>query len=173
MNELRHDAAWPSAINEEPWLRARLPRDALARRLAGIAPALSLGEAQAIGFPYLLCLYRWEARRLGQRRQEWMSCLVDCCQGVSTTLEEVELGEPLAVADLPRAELDTPQLERKARQHVMQVRRHRLKRRSAQRLELVRCETVRKPLWRVTAHHAEHGELALLIDALNGGYYLL
>lgn len=173
MNEALHDAAWPTATHEEPWLRARLPRDALARRLAGIDPDLRLGETRAIGFPYLVCLYRWEVRRFGQRRQEWMSCLVDRCQGVSTTFEGVEFGEPLAVADLPHAELDTPPLERKARQHVMQVRRHRLKRRSATGLELVRCETVRKPLWRVTAHHAKHGELALLVDALNGGYYVM
>ena len=168
-----HEVARPSATDEEAWLRARLPRDALARRLAGVDPALRLGKARAVGFPYLLCLYRWETRRFGQRRQEWMSCLVDRCQGVSTTCEGIEFGEPLAAADLPSAELDTPPLERKARQHVMQVRRHRLKRRGATGLELARCITVRKPLWRVTAHHARHGELEVLIDALNGGYYLL
>ncbi|WP_136248704.1 hypothetical protein [Halomonas borealis] len=169
----RDEAARPSVAQEEAWLHARLPQDGLARRLTTIDPALSLGEVRAVGFPYLLCLYRWETRRLGRQRQEWMSCLVDRCQGVSTTCEGIEFGEPLATADLPHAALDTPPLERKARQHVMQVRRHRLKRRSATGLELARCDTVRKPLWRVTAHHARHGELELLIDALNGGYYLL
>ncbi|MFG6137691.1 hypothetical protein [Halomonas sp. B23F22_10] len=164
---------WNTAGHKDAWLKARLPLEGLERRVMGIEPALSIHAAQAVGFPYLLCLYRWETRRLGMRRQELMSCLVDRCQGVSTTLEDVEFGDPLASAALPSPELDTPPLERKARHHVMQVRRHRLKRRGATRLELVRCQAVRKPLWLVTGHHAQHGELELLIDGINGGYYLM
>ncbi|UYG08988.1 hypothetical protein [Halomonas sp. M4R1S46] len=164
-----HDAG----EHEDAWLETRLPLEGLERRVMGIDPALGICGVQAIGFPYLLCLYRWETRRWGVRRQELMSCLVDRCQGVSTTLEGVEFGDPLASAVLPPPELDTPPLERKARHHVMQVCRHRLKRRSAAGLELVCCQSVRKPLWRVTGCHARHGELELLIDGLNGGYYLL
>ncbi|NWN84057.1 MAG: hypothetical protein HLX48_13850 [Halomonas sp.] len=161
------------ADGQEAWLKARLPLDGLERRVAGIDPNLTVDAVEPIGFPYLLCLYRWNTRRWGMDRQELMSCLVDRCQGVSTTLEGVEFGTPLDAATLPPPELDTSPLERKARQHVMQVRRHRLKRRSASGLELVRCQAVRKPLWRITARHARHDELDLLIDALNGGYYLL
>lgn len=161
------------ADDREAWLKARLPLDALERRVASIDAELTIDRVEPIGFPYLLCLYRWDTRRWGMSRQELMSCLVDRCQGVSTTVEGVEFGTPLNAATLPAPELETPPLERKARQHVMQVRRHRLKRRSASGLELMRCQTVRKPLWRVTAHHERHGGLNLLIDALNGGYYLL
>ena len=161
------------SAGEEAWLKARLPLEGLERRLAMIDPGLRIVDIEPVGFPYLLFLYRWESRRWGTRRQELMSCLVDRCQGVSTTLEGVEFGDPLASATLPAPELETPPLERKARQHVMQVRRHRLKRRSAAELELARAQNIRKPLWRIHAQHGQHGELDLLIDAINGGYYVM
>ncbi|MDL4864275.1 hypothetical protein NPJ88_018235, partial [Halomonas elongata] len=133
---------------EEAWLAARLPLDDVARRVAGIDSSLDAREVQAVGFPYLLFTFRWESRRWGRTRQELMSCLVDRCQGVSTTLERIEFGSPPASPVWLQPELDTPPLERKARQHVMQVRRHRLKRRAASGLELVEQQWVRKPLWR-------------------------
>lgn len=158
---------------EEAWLKARLPLQDLERRVSLIGAGLRMLDAEAVGFPYLLFLYRWETRRWGIPGHELMSCLVDRCQGVSTTLEGVEFGLPLVPATLPVPELATAPLERKARQHVMQVRRHRLKRRGANGLELMRCQYVRKPLWRVRGQHVQHGDLELLIDAINGGYYFM
>ncbi|SHL32260.1 hypothetical protein [Halomonas caseinilytica] len=158
---------------EEAWLSARLSLDDVARRIAGIDTALEARDVQAVGFPYLLFTFRWESRRWGRTRQELMSCLVDRCQGVSTTLERIEFGSPPASPVLLQPELDTPPLERKARQHVMQVRRHRLKRRAASGLERVERQWVRKPLWRVAARHKRYGDIELLLDGVTGGYYVM
>ncbi|MFM9270761.1 hypothetical protein ACJ7V3_10910 [Halomonas elongata] len=158
---------------EEAWLAARLPLDDVERRVGGIDTSLEVREVQAVGFPYLLFTFRWESRRWKRTRQELMSCLVDRCQGVSTTLERIEFGSPPASPVLLKPELDTPPLERKARQHVMQVRRHRLKGRAASGLELVEQQWVRKPLWRVAARHERYGDIELLLDGVTGGYYVM
>ncbi|MDR5860897.1 hypothetical protein FZZ93_12050 [Halomonas eurihalina] len=158
---------------EEAWLAARLPLDDVARRISGIDTTLDAREVQAVGFPYLLFTFRWESRRWGRTCQELMSCMVDRCQGVSTTLERIEFGSSPASPVLLQPALDTPPLERKARQHVMQVRRHRLKRRAASGLELVASRRVRKPLWRVVARHQRHGDIELLLDGVTGGYYVM
>lgn len=157
----------------ESWLQARLSREALPRRVQGIVPGFEILEVNAIGFPYLLLEYCWEVHRLGQRFDEHLSCLVDRCQGVSTTVSSIEFGEASVDAELPEAILATPPLERKARQHVMQMRRHRFKRRSASGLLLVSACFTRKPLWRVAGVHPQHGELDMLVDGINGGYYLM
>lgn len=158
---------------EEAWLKARLPRESVERRAVGVVSGFEVHSVVAVGFPYLLLEYCWEVRRWGQHRSERMGCLVDRCQGVSTTLEGIEFGDALPSPLLPDAALEVELLERKARQHVMQVRRHRLKRRSSSGLDLVSSQLVRKPLWRVFGSHDQHGELELLIDGINGGYYLM
>ncbi|WP_027966149.1 hypothetical protein [Halomonas halocynthiae] len=159
--------------SKEAWLEARLAKESVERRAVGIVAGLDIQSIAAVGFPYLLLEYCWEVRRWGRCRSERMACLVDRCQGVSTTLEGIAFGDALLSPLLPHAELEPEPLERKARQHVMQVRRHRLKRRSSSGLTLVSAQLVRKPLWRVVGNHGQHGELELLIDGVNGGYYLM
>ncbi|MGM0987782.1 MAG: hypothetical protein ACQEXI_12470 [Pseudomonadota bacterium] len=138
-----------------------------------IDATLKVQEISAVGFPYHLFTFRWEALRWRVARQEIMSCLVDRLQGISTTLESVEFGDAPRNSKLPSPLLDGEGLEHKARQQVLLVRRHRLKRRGTACLELISQQPVRKPLWRVEVDSKNNGIFELLLDGMTGGYYVM
>lgn len=158
---------------KEAWLDARLPLERLAERIQQIDKGFSIQDAIPIGFPYLLCSFGWEYRKFLQQRREVMHCCVDRCQGVSTTIEAVMLGEALEGAYLPAPMLDDASLERLAKRHIMQSRRHQLKRRDSAKVVIEKIMHLRKPLWKVRADHPQLGEHSLLLDAVTGGHLFL
>jgi len=164
-----------NAVSEEKeaWLDARLPLERLEERVQQIDRGFLILDVNPIGFPYLLCSFGWDYRKFLHQRREVMHCCVDRCQGVSTTIETVMLGEALEGAYLPAPVLDDASLERHAKRHVMQSRRHGLKRRDSAKVIMEKALHLRKPLWKVSAHHPQYGDHSLLLDGVTGGYLFL
>ncbi|NYS61214.1 hypothetical protein [Vreelandella salicampi] len=160
-------------MEEEVWLEARLAQDDVNKRVAMINRAFQMTRLQAVGFPYLVVAFCWHWRRFGILRHGLLHCAVDRCQGTSITMEQLPLGAPIADAELVQPRLDTGLLHQKAYRHVTQARRHHLKQRQATSLHVSSARLIRKPLWKVDVSHAKYGEMALLLDGLTGGYYVM
>lgn len=158
-------------VQAPSWLNPSFSQEDAVRRAEQLQSGLNILSVMPIGFPYALFQFSWEYRNWRTHYTESLFCLVDRCRGVSASLEAAPLAQAPDNIVCPPAYFDIPDLENAAKRQAMQVQRGRLRRRSDMRL--IDQREILKPLWRIEAELPGYENIALLIDGLSGGYYLL
>lgn len=158
--------------DEKPlWITPNFSEEDALLKVEKLQKGLRAISVLPIGFPYALFHFSWNFKNLYSNYTEYLFCLVDRCRGVSASLEAAPLTSAPASVFCPAAFFELSDLEKIAKRQAMQVQRGRLRRRHD--MQLIDQREILKPLWRIDAELPGYENIALLVDGLSGGYYLL